>query len=264
MTDVCAYSAWDDGVRKKCAGTNTTKREGMLPVGLLFGLLALLLLAALARLLAMRAPPGAAPARRCHVVVAACGDPRNVKRIREMACGGGGECVVWVYNKCAQKVPGSVRLPNVGRDLHTFLHHVVEHYSALPAGRIIFTASTLDKHRRAARLERLLHCEEDHFCDWGHGAQAIGDIWTDWTKDEYDGVQLLPASPRGFRSWCEAHTGAVDPSSKRCGNGIFLTTGARIRKRPPEFYRNLRDQLCTHNAPEAVHYLERVVEHVFM
>ena len=195
------------------------------------------------------------------IVIAACGDDINVQQIKKM----GTRARIWVYNKCDNlKDKTAINLPNVGRDFHTFLYHIVTQYEYLPEGRIIFTASTLNKHNRLKRLQHLMNFDGDCFCDWGHGTQSIRSIWNDWTKNSYDGTQLLPAVPRGFRSWCRTHLGDIDTSSKRCGNGTFLTTGARIRNRPLAFYVSLLNQLRTHNAPEAVHYMERVTAHIFM
>jgi hypothetical protein len=39
---------------------------------------------------------------------------------------------VFIYNKNIKDVPNSIRLPNVGREAHTFLHHIVNMYNDLP------------------------------------------------------------------------------------------------------------------------------------
>jgi hypothetical protein len=39
------------------------------------------------------------------------------------------------YCKCGELVPGCVQLPNVGREAHSFLHHMVERYDSLGASR---------------------------------------------------------------------------------------------------------------------------------
>ena len=53
------------------------------------------------------------------------------------------------------------------------------------------------------------------------------------------------------------------PASKRCGNGIFLTSAERLRQRPRPFYEALLQQLSGSDAPEAGHYFERLAVPIF-
>ena len=202
---------------------------------------------------------------KLHVVIASCGDEKNVKRIKEL-CTSKEKCKFFVYNKCGT-MRNSIKLKNVGREFHTFCYHIVQHYDNLPE-KIIFTASTLEKHKREQRLLYLLNYEGDHFCDCkvnaSHGEKVIQDIPDNWSNTWYSGRNLYPANPHGFKQWYLTHVGNIDSSKKRCGNGIFKTSGIRIRKRPIEFYKNLIKELEVDNAPEAVHYLERLVSVIFM
>merc|ERR550537_214069 len=38
---------------------------------------------------------------------------------------------ITVYDKSKNPAPDSIRLPNVGRESHTFLHHIVDRYDSL-------------------------------------------------------------------------------------------------------------------------------------
>lgn len=198
---------------------------------------------------------------KLHIVIASCGDEKNVEKIKELARSKE-KCRFFVYNKCGT-MKNTIQLQNVGRDFHTFCYHIVQHYDNLPE-KIIFTASNLEKHKREQRLLHLLNYVGDYFCDWAHGEELIQDIPDNLTHTRYDGRNLYPANPSGFKQWYLRHVGKIDSSKKRCGNGIFMTTGMRIRKRPIEFYNNLMKQLEVDNAPEAVHYLERLVSVIFM
>ena len=196
---------------------------------------------------------------RIHIVIASCNDSYNVKKIMQLAP----EAEYYVYDKCSSNPePGVISLKNVGRDYHTFLYHIIQNYDELPNGKIIFTAASIQKHDRERRLKFLLNYSGDAFCDH-HSNQKLEEIWSDWTKSRYDGKLLDKATPRGFKSWCLYHLCNIDTSKKRCGNGIFLTTGRRIRMWPINFYMNLMVQLEVGNAPEAVHYIERVTSHIF-
>jgi hypothetical protein len=141
----------------------------------------------------------------------------------------------------------------------------VTHYEALQ-GRLAFTASSMGKHKRAARLADLARRAADgqeFYCDWAWGEQPLAAIWQQWTMDDYDGAPLAPAEPRGFTAWAAAHVPDATPASKRCGNGIFLTSADQLRRRPRAFYEALLQQLAGAEAPEAGHYLERLAVAVF-
>lgn len=194
---------------------------------------------------------------RLHIVIASCEDDHNVSTIIKMTP----YSKHFVYDKCSSK-PGVISLRNVGREYHTFLYHIVHNYDDLPNGKIIFTAASMQKHDRKRRLRFLLNYSGDTFCDH-KSKQKLKEIWSDWTKSKYDGNMLDEATPRGFKSWCLYHLGDIDTSKERCGNGIFLTTGRRIRMWPINFYINLMLQLEVGNAPEAGHYVERVTSHIF-
>ena len=197
-----------------------------------------------------------------HIVIASCGDDKNVEKIKQLATSKV-NCKFFVYNKCGT-IKNAIQLKNVGREFHTFCYHIVKHYDNLPE-KIIFTASALERHKREQRLLHLLNYnEEDCFCDWGHGEQLIQYIPDNWTHTKYDGGELYPANPNGFKLWYLTHVGDIDSSKKRCGNGIFMTSGERLRKRPIEFYKNLIQQLEVDNAPEVGHYIERLVSVIFM
>ena len=197
-----------------------------------------------------------------HIVIASCGDDENVEKIKKLAESKGKKGNFFVYNKCGN-MKNAIPLKNVGREFHTFCYHIVQHYDNLPE-KIIFTASALEKHNREQRFIHLLNYDKECFCDWGHGEQLIKDIPDDWTNTNYSGVKLYPANPAGFKQWYLTHIGDIDSSKKRCGNGIFMTSGERLRKRPIEFYKNLIKQIEVDNSPEAGHYIERLVSVIFM
>ena len=51
------------------------------------------------------------------------------------------------------------RLPNVGREQHTYLTHVISNYHTfreMPGQRILFTATSMEKHNRNQTLTNLL------------------------------------------------------------------------------------------------------------
>ena len=49
--------------------------------------------------------------------------------------------LVTVYNKSPQSVSGSAHLVNIGRESHTYLHHIVSHYDNLADWNVFTQAS---------------------------------------------------------------------------------------------------------------------------
>ena len=41
------------------------------------------------------------------------------------------KATVTVYDKSSSPVPGAITLPNVGRESHTYLHHIISRYDSL-------------------------------------------------------------------------------------------------------------------------------------
>jgi hypothetical protein len=197
-----------------------------------------------------------------HIVISSCGDKDNVEQIKKLA-NSKMNCKFFVYNKCGN-IKNSIKLKNVGREFHTFCYHIVKHYNNLPK-KIIFIPSALEKHNRKKRFLYLLNNKKiESYCDWGHGQQIINNIPNNWKMTKYNKKKLYPANPQGFRPWYLKHIGKINKNKLRCGNGIFMTSGKLLRKRPINFYKNLIKQLEVDNSPESGHYLERLVSVCFM
>ena len=199
---------------------------------------------------------------KTHIVISSCDDKDNVEQIKKLASSKM-NCKFFVYNKCGN-IKNSIKLKNVGREFHTFCYHIVKHYDNLPK-KIIFIASTLEKHNRKKRLIYLLNNSDmEYYCDFKYKPQKIKNIPNNWKKYYYGKKSLYPANPQGFRPWYLKHIGEIDLNKKKCSNGIFMTSGKLLRKRPINFYKNLIQQLEVDNSPECVHYLERLVSVCFM
>ena len=63
---------------------------------------------------------------------------------------------VFVYDKGPDPDPADTRLPNVGREAHTFLHHIVHHYHALPDATLFLQGNPFDHGLGPDRLRELV------------------------------------------------------------------------------------------------------------
>ena len=100
----------------------------------------------------------------CTIVVAEYGSPRDVALVRQWAPSG---CLVHVYSKsgrgaCSQLGPNGPtfvceELPNVGRELGTYLLYVSRHYASLP-DRLHFVPAPLNelKYHRGGMLQAFI------------------------------------------------------------------------------------------------------------
>ena len=200
-----------------------------------------------------------------------------------------------IYNKGTQQVPPSQRhpsdeyhwLPNVGRESHSYLTYIVDHYDSLPEyvgfaqgaldpntswvrpdyGPAMFEAMLLEAGRRG--------CSEPHTVD-PHEAEG------DWSF-AFDGSQAQINRERYF-SGSARHTTSnfgeffhyvlglrADPSESRGSKevlrfypaGLMVVSRAHLLSRSVSYYRRVRRTISYENNPLEGHYFERSWFHIF-
>ncbi len=186
----------------------------------------------------------------------------------------GGAATVTVYNK-GPRLPGAIRLRNVGREVHTYLHHILTRYDTLAEVTVFLPGSCRDAEYKWAKVQEILRhlrrTRTSHFpghvtADPVHVAQADFqlDSWrsTNEANARANGEdELQPCPVRPFGAWYE-HVG-LPPTHKEVYNSIFAVTREDIRRRPREFYAHLIQYVDSHSSPEAVHFVERAWPAVF-
>lgn len=177
---------------------------------------------------------------------------------------------VTVYSKGPTPPPGAHALPNVGREAHAYLHHIVERYDSLAGVTVFLHASAAGGGHKTAALDELLRAVRDPLA--GPFACGVRHEYSepDLVMGAYKGstdvqaVQMSPASPRPFKAWYETHVGKSFPPPFWCLAGMFAVSGACVLARPREHYRRLLRELEAGGAaPEAGHYMERSWAGVF-
>jgi Protein of unknown function (DUF3431) len=186
-----------------------------------------------------------------------------------------GQFPIWVYNKGTNlkfyKTDNMTikSLPNVGREGHTYLHHIITHYDCLPEVTV-FLPGSADFHLKWEKSSMVLFeamekmktiiihdMEVEHICDIladfsmnNHPSQ------NPINRNENQIVDLEPSALRPFGVWY--HTWFPDiPCRYIVHNGVLAIHRDHIRQRPKEFYQDFIEQLSTSSNPEVGHYVER-------
>lgn len=154
-------------------------------------------------------------------------------------------------------------LPNVGRESHTYLHHILHHYGGGLEDFIFFTQGAPFEHRsRAEVFDAFLKSTapiypraQPHiiFADWkltepGWNARDSGGTIGDWWQHCFQ--EPMPVFPRG--------------GPKVMWNGMFVVRRDRILSRPKAFYERLIRTVEHDVNPEEGHFMERAWGNIFM
>jgi hypothetical protein len=169
------------------------------------------------------------------------------------------------------------RLTNVGREAHTYLHHICENYDSLRETTlfVLGTLLTSDEKYGLSKL-KTYHATLENIGK----VKCLGFASGKDNRDKYDPCFVinnyqsstddrdirLPSSYRPFSSWYEHFIGDTENIKKNgvTYNGIFAVSREAIRRHPLHMYKNLRDELAKHNTSEAVHFMERSWCSIFM
>jgi len=165
-----------------------------------------------------------------------------------------------------------VFLPNVGRESHTYLYHIIENYDNLADITIFLPGSCMDTYKKWQTKKTLELVERTHNTVFV-SSEMVGDIKThlyNWCLDEYvstnannaaataDGNKnaLTPADIRPFGKWFEYEFGDLH-THVICYRGIFALSREHIRHHSKKYYQQLIQYLNTSANPEYGHYFER-------
>ena len=162
---------------------------------------------------------------------------------------------VTIYDKSAAPHPGAIALTNVGREAHTYLHHIAARYDSLAEVTIFCQGKPFDHAFDFHATLRNLAANPvvDGFAPFGHIVDtddARGQrLFASWSKNE-DGHEL---DMRGFHRALFGDDGP-DEYTFRLG-AQFAATRTLIRSRPRDFYARAL-QIST-DFPDAAHCFER-------
>lgn len=190
------------------------------------------------------------------------------------------EFPVLIYNKGVNDHfyrPGQsevVSLDNVGREGHTYLYHIVQHYDDL-TDIIVFLPGSVDFSIKIEKgktmVERIQETNEAvflascmneiqlyylyHFIIRSHTCSSPENNLLNPESN------LEPSKIRPFGKWFNETIGLY-PLIHVSYNGILSVSKKDVLQRPKSFYENLLQQL-NHPNPEVGHYIERSWQAIF-
>lgn len=193
---------------------------------------------------------------------------------------------VFVYNK-GEDMPNVLdewiveRLPNVGRESHTHLHHISKRYSHYKQitenSYIVFLQGSIDDHLRTWNPQYLNTSTlvSDFINDaiqnggasmkWATKHELVGSMAAHWNFRiaQHNGRAIAPRADECFGEWITKHVDA----SAFCDRhdllnwwiaGLFsVSTRLLTSSHDLEYYENLKELLSKDNDPEIGHYCER-------
>ena len=170
-----------------------------------------------------------------------------------------------VYDKSQEGstpvAPNAQYLENVGREAHTYLHHIVARYETLAPITVFCQGKPFDHafdFRKTLRALAEGKMEVNDFLWLGHLADTDsvdGILFRNWSKNQTgEGLDL-----NGFH---RALLGCEGPSEYSFfGGAQFIVTRERIRSRPQKWYQNALQ--ISIEFPEAAHCFERTWDRIW-
>lgn len=182
-----------------------------------------------------------------------------------------------IYNKGPKldidpNMAAVIDLPNVGREGHTYLFHIINNFNNLAPVTMFIPGSWQLPNKAGWTHEYLKILKQTNTTVLYTQANLrnIKNILYDFTLDEWLSTddknkelnpdkKLLISDIRPFGKWYEHHFSHINADDISVINylGIFAADKKHIIQHPIELYQRLYDELNTHPNPEAGHYVER-------
>jgi len=180
-----------------------------------------------------------------------------------------------IYNKGDEiniknkKIKKIVNLPNVGRETHTFLYHIIENYDNLSEVTIFLMGSVKlpNKYQRSIKMietvektnNTYLSCVENDIGEIKKASNFTIDNYQSSNENnrEKSNSKVEPSNIRPFGKWFNAVF--TDNEKNECFvyNSILSVSKKNILQKPKSYYKKLLNQVNTSENPEAGHYIER-------
>ena len=171
-------------------------------------------------------------------------------------------------------------LPNIGREGHTFLHHIVSRYNNNLAPITLFLQGDIHGWNEGTPPHTelsLTEMRESSLTLRGPSASGFGvaerfDKWngmewdtdpTKWLERRGKGMRMSDLTPGQF--WQFIFDADHPTSVPWTRSGVFAVTSEAIRRRPLSFWHTLLDyfEKLDHANPEEGHFLERFWTSIF-
>jgi len=170
-----------------------------------------------------------------------------------------------IFNK-GDQIAGvdSVQLPNVGREAHTYLYHIIHNWDNLAEQTMFCQGGVLEHNITMSDIERFFEAP---------GLFKVKKIYRDnnwgfinhfakWAEEKSSGKMKKAELP--FGEWFDQVIQVPR------GEYFFFVPGANfcvhkdaVKSRPLEFYKGLIKRIDDHINPEEAHYFERAWLYIF-
>ncbi|XP_038053499.1 uncharacterized protein LOC119725936 isoform X3 [Patiria miniata] len=172
-----------------------------------------------------------------------------------------------VYNKGFDRGPPFdmykwERLPNVGRESHTYLYHIIENYDNLADVTVFLQGHGSDPDKAFCfadpkqffiNAKRNIFCKQSgRYSNWGR-IQHIGK----WLQ-QFNTGKMRAASMTVGEFYKILFGTQPPPAVQRCLTSCFSATRENLLRRPLTFYQKAITFVNDHNNPEESHYFERL------
>jgi len=163
------------------------------------------------------------------------------------------------------------KLPNVGRETHTYLHHIINNYDNLAPVTVFIPASWRDQEKNQMTLDVINKANtsvDTVFPVHKVPDDVYGFMLDEWTSTNNGNKQnnvsskLLPSPQRPFGVWYKLNFPEISIPWVHY-KGVFAVSRDDITKKPVEHYERLLNYVNTDSNPEAGHYIERAWVSVF-
>ncbi|XP_038053510.1 uncharacterized protein LOC119725954 [Patiria miniata] len=152
------------------------------------------------------------------------------------------------------------RLPNTGREAHTYLHHIVNYYDNLANVTVFLQGHGPQTKDCFADVEEFLEkamrndfcCQHKSYANWGrikHNGKYLQEVR----------AGKLRLANLTFADFYSALFGEEHPKSvPMCWSGCFSALRENLCKRPLSFYQRGLSLMPNDTNPEEAHYFERL------
>ena len=195
--------------------------------------------------------------------------------------------IMIVYNKGNSEIPSifnSISLPNVGRESHTYLHHIIENYHHLPDKILFFQGNPRDH----VSEDFFIQIYDFHFSknDFHNFAKHVLTIEYEENRKqlkEYGKLQIMKQNKIAYVDWVNHHVldcplvnvmrkiyGEIEPTKIKLEfipGANFGVSKERILQKPRTFYQdclNVILQSKNRVNPDEGHSFERLWKYIFM
>lgn len=158
------------------------------------------------------------------------------------------------------------KLPNLGREGDTYLHHIISNYDNHDKKVTVFLQGRIDDHVFGHPLNFVRTIAEQASKRSISTPPYVTPADYHFRHTTYFGKALQHSKDGCFGQWFEKYVSVPFPANGQpvpfYRNGLFAVSWQRIRARSVDYYRRIRESISSED-PENGHYLERSWVYMF-